>query len=436
AIHPEPPPEPWLLPRGSTHRRGPAQGDRRGCSAPRRRGAGPGLGQLGVGRRLCGPPRRPRGAGLPAPGPHAGHLGRGRPAGDLLLRRGTGAQAGVRRRRSPRAAARGAARCRRRRRHGRPRAPLRAPQPRRPGRRPAGLGDPVGDRHRVRPRRPRGDQHPPADRAAHLPAHPGRGRRPAGDRRHRDLLHRGVVPRVPHTDARPARRLRVPRAEAGALLVAAAPAGGAHLGVHARVGHPRHGRRRPAGLRRPGGAQRRGRRPGRRPRAGRAVRAPHPPAVGRRRRAGVRLLLRGRGRRWGVRPGRLAGGQHRDRDHGRARGRQGDRDHRRRLAGVPLHPRPARRAPGVARRPGPVPARGHRVHGVAADHRTGLRRGEHQLRPRQGRHPRRHAPRRAARHRRAPAAQPAVPPDRRGGAGGRRPGRGPGRLPAAVRPGL
>ena len=90
----------------------------------------------------------------------------------------------------------GAAGRRRRRRDGRPRAALRAGQPRRRGRRAARLGDPVGDRHRLRPRRPRGDQHPPAQRAAHVPADAGRRRRPAGDRRHRDLLHRRPLARA------------------------------------------------------------------------------------------------------------------------------------------------------------------------------------------------------------------------------------------------
>ena len=99
------------------------------------------------------------------------------------------------------------------------------------GRRPARLGDPVGDRHRLRPRRPRGDQHPPAHRAAHLPAHPRRRRRPAGDHDHRDLLHRGALGRLPRAGAAAARGVRACSCSGGSgRCVAAAPARGRSRG--------------------------------------------------------------------------------------------------------------------------------------------------------------------------------------------------------------
>ena len=51
------------------------------------------------------------------------------------------------------------------------------------GRRPRRLGDPRGDRHRVRAGRPRRGRARPADTAARLPADPRRRRRPGGHRR-------------------------------------------------------------------------------------------------------------------------------------------------------------------------------------------------------------------------------------------------------------
>ena len=88
-------------------------------SGPTRRGATatPRLGDLG----------RPGGA---APGPLAGHVGGRRPARDLLLRRRPRAQARVRRRRPARSPPGRAAGRRRGRRHGRPGPDLRRRQPR------------------------------------------------------------------------------------------------------------------------------------------------------------------------------------------------------------------------------------------------------------------------------------------------------------------
>ena len=53
---------------------------------------------------------------------------------------------------------------------------VRAGQPQHRRRGAGGLGDPDGDRHRVRAGRPGGDRQPPAAGAAHVPADPG-GRR-------------------------------------------------------------------------------------------------------------------------------------------------------------------------------------------------------------------------------------------------------------------
>ena len=93
-----------------------------------------------------------------------------------------------------------------------------AGQPRRQARRAARLGDPDGDRHRLRAGGARRRRPAPAVRAAHLPAHAGRRRRPARDRRYRRLLH-GVARRssalacalVPLGRVHPARPAEGPR---------------------------------------------------------------------------------------------------------------------------------------------------------------------------------------------------------------------------------
>ena len=65
------------------------------------------------------------------------------------------------------------------------------------GRRPARLGDPHGDGHRLRPRRARRHRVLAALRAALVPADPRGGRRPHRDHDHRDLLHHRPAGRPP-----------------------------------------------------------------------------------------------------------------------------------------------------------------------------------------------------------------------------------------------
>ena len=151
-------------------------------------------------------------------------------------------------------------------------------------------------------------------------------------------------------------------------------------------------------------------------RARRALRAPHPAAVGRGGRPGLRLLLRRGGRRRAVRARRLAGRQRRHRHRRRPGRRQGRSASR---AATWLVSRFTRAQldedlgwPDVV---GLSLLGGIGLHRVAADHRARLRGRQRPLRPRQGRHPRRHARRRPAGRGRAAAAQPAVPADRRGG---------------------
>ena len=177
-------------------------------------------------------------------------------------------------------------------------------------------------------------------------------------------------------------------------------------------------------------------------RARRALRAPHPAALGRLRRPGLRLLLRRRGRSAACPGSALAGRQRRDRHRGRPGRRQGDRHHRRPPGWSPASPAPQLDEslgwPDVV---GLALLGGIGLHRLAAHHRARLRRGERALRPREGRHPGRHAARGPAGHGRPAAAQPPVPPDRRGGervdADGRRrsrtstSGAGPGRSPTA-----
>ena len=107
---PHPPLRPRIVDRDAAHRRGPPPGDRRRCAAADRRRHRAGLGELALGGRLRVAPRPPRRPVVAAPGPDARHLGRRRAAGDLLLRRRAGAQAGVRRRAT--CASRGARPCR------------------------------------------------------------------------------------------------------------------------------------------------------------------------------------------------------------------------------------------------------------------------------------------------------------------------------------
>ena len=145
----------------------------------------------------------------------------------------------------------------------------------------ARLGDPDGDRHRVRAGGPGGDQHPPAGRAAHVPAHARGRRRPAGDHRDRGVLHRRPGPRLPRCwRLLPIAVLRGSSSSAGcsaAYLLLPLAAG--RVGAGARVRRARDRGRRAAGVHRAGPAPRR---PDRRARAGRAPRAPGPARVRRR----------------------------------------------------------------------------------------------------------------------------------------------------------
>ena len=120
------------------------------------------------------------------------------------------------------------------------------------------------------------------------------------------------------------------------------------------------------------------------------------------RRAGRGLPRPGRPRR-DARPGR----------------RQGRRRLRHDVAARPVHPGRARRGPGLGDVLGVVAARGHRLHGVAADRRAGLR-GRVRDRPaRDGGRALRLADLGAAGLARARAPQPGLPPHRRAGGRGR-----------------
>ena len=154
------------------------------------------------------------------------------------------------------------------------------------------LGHPDGHRHRVRGRRAGRHLHPPAGGPADVPAHPGRRRRPARDHGDRGVLHRQDQRRRAPGRADPADAVRGPRAAPDPVVVAARPAGGAHLGIRPRVRGARDGRGGAARLHRAGAAQRGGRRSGGRARPGRALRAPDAAAVGGLRGAGVRVLRR------------------------------------------------------------------------------------------------------------------------------------------------
>ena len=111
----------------------------------------------------------------------------------------------------------------------------------------------------------------------------------------------------------PAGPLRLPGAEVPALLRPprhgrvghSAAARDHHLGLGARLRHPRHGGRRTARVRRPRDPFPGQRRPGSRPRAGRNLRAPLPAHFRRRGRSDLRVLLRRRRR------GRLGRARHR-----------------------------------------------------------------------------------------------------------------------------
>ena len=246
------------------------------------------MGELAVGRCLpCAGGGAGR-SGCSAPGPHVGAVGRGRVAGDLLLRRGAGAQARVRRRRparpaSRRVAGRGCSGW-----DGAAGADLRGGRCRRGWWRCGGLGGADGDRHRVRAGGARGDQHSSAGGVADLPAHPRRGRRPVGDRDHRGVLHGLAGAGAAAARTGPAGSVRGAGAASGAVVVAAAAAGDPDLGAGARVGGARHRGGGVARVRGAGGAPFRGPGSG----AGRAFRAPVPAVVGGGGRAGVRVLRR------------------------------------------------------------------------------------------------------------------------------------------------
>ena len=268
----------------------------------------------------------------------------------------------------------------------------------RPGGRAARLGDPVGDRHRVRPRRPRGDQHAPAERAAHVPADPGRGRRPAGHRRHRDLLHRRRCRSASSLlSLLPLALFGFAGAAADPLVVAAAAARRAHVGAHARVRActpPSPACCWPSPCRWCAARRPAARTPGR------GSPSTSSTGSGRCRRASPSRCSRSSPPAWpsaaspgsaprstdsvaiGIMVGLVAG---------KAIGISAAT-----WLVVPVHPGAAGREPRLARRRRAVPARRHRLHRLAADHRARLRRRERALRPRQGRHPRRHPGRRPA----------------------------------------
>ena len=234
----------------------------------------------------------------------------------------------------------------------------------------ARLGDPDRHRHRVRPRRPRGDQHPPAERAAHLPADPRRRRRPAGHHDHRDLLHS-------RRSRSGSSRSRWCRSRCSACWCSG---GSGRRGCCSRslrsrgrsctpractppspgCCSPSRCRSLPAS---PGDA-----------RTGRAFEHRFRPIS-----AGVAVPVFAFFAA-GVTVGGLSGLTDSLTDtialgHRRRPGRrQGHRHHRGHLAGRPVHPRPARRRPGLVGRRRPGAARRHRVHRLAADRRARLRR--------------------------------------------------------------
>ena len=158
---------------GGTHRPGRGGGRRR-------------VGQLAVGgvvRRAAAPRARPAGRRA---------LGRRRGADPVLLRGRAGAQARVHRRlAAPAVGCRGAGDGGGLR-GGVARRDL-PPAQHRPGRRARGLGDPGGDRHRLRAGGARRGRVQPADRAAGVPAHARGRRRPHRHHHHRGVLHRGAV---------------------------------------------------------------------------------------------------------------------------------------------------------------------------------------------------------------------------------------------------
>ena len=182
-----------------------------------------------------------------------------------------------------------------------------------------------------------------------------------------------------------ARALRRGGAATDPVLVAPAAAGRGDLDAGARLRGARHRGRRPARLHRAGAAQPRRRRTRGGPGAGRALRAPDPADLGRLRGPGVRVLRRRRRDRRLVRAGGLAQRPGGDRHRRGPGGRQDRRDLRHHVRAVQADPRRPRPRPAVARRARRLDAGRHRLHGLPADRRPGVRRGQRPRRPRQGR---------------------------------------------------
>ena len=279
----------------------PAHRGRRRRRPPPGHCRGPGVGQLGVGRRL----RHRLAHNGPAPG-RVGRIRRGPPPpGErgpddaVLLRRRAGDQAGAGHRRVAGMADGGPARHRRRRGDGGARPRL--PGGDRRGTGWTGLGRPDGHRHRLRHRRGRPAGATGARLAQAVPAHPGHRRRPGRHRGHRRLLRRGdLLPGV--VGGRVAGGSHGWTTDGGGGVAAGLRAAGSGcVAGRLRVGRPRHHRRshprlvgsgpapgrrgygpgmgvRPLGRAFPGRAQDHGR-PGQVGRVGGgAARAPPPPA--------------------------------------------------------------------------------------------------------------------------------------------------------------
>ena len=250
-----------------------------------RRGHGAGLGELALVvdvRRRAG---LVVGSAPSAPPPQPGRVGRRRAAGDLLLRRGAGAQARVRRRRAARPAAGRPAGGRRGRRDGvaGPDLPRRE---RGPGHL-ARLGDPDRDGHRVRGRRTGRDQLAPAERRCAPSCSPSPWSTTCWrSRSSRSSTPSGCTSSTSRWPCCPWRRSRSsPTPDAHGVPPAAVRA--RDLGARARVRGARDGGGGAARLRHPGAA-----RGPARARSGRAPRAPGPAGLRRAGGSGVRVLRR------------------------------------------------------------------------------------------------------------------------------------------------
>ncbi len=292
---------------------------------------------------------------------HGRPLDQRRPSRDLLLHRRRRAQARTRRRRVEQCSQscppgdRSARRGRRARRN--------LPPHRRVVRVRSGMADPDGDGHRVRARCARRVRQRAPEPAARVPARPRRARRPDRDPHHRGVLHHEPEPGRASARRGDHRALRPPqpvpaRSDARSAGRSDGAAGVPQLVARAGLGRARDDRGRRTGSG-DGPQTRRTRRPPPRTMVERA----DPPALRVLGSAGADPP----GRTLAARPGLLG---HPD----RAAGRQADRHHPRRLAGL-VHETPGRTRQDIVRRTRDgLRSRRHRLHRVAADERTRVRR--------------------------------------------------------------